>query len=673
MLPLPRSHTIIACLVLCASCSDSPRRRDPVDDLERGRESAAKLIPAELEVTPETAPPGARLNLRARIPRPPPGWTELEAEVRVDGAETGDSIALRATGEALAGTLGVVAPQDPGDHRFTLRGRAGAHRIVAHALVQVSAAPSCAEGEVREAGRCVPRIDGHHLRVNRAIHVNQRRSPPGGGGAAMTHPRNATSVDGVVVACMTDAIGLIPVAEMPAIEGPPDGASERLRANLVEVFMNESGIRAAERLLVLPDRGIVLSASRGADNSGRGGLATWRLPPLDAATLEPPEHLSSVVDRRGFGATLRAGERIYALHNPNAIARVRISDQGRIEVSDELTLPALRNATAIAHDGIHLLVAGGIEPGAESEGAGTIEVLDARGTGPPLPLGSAPTTGTPRGIAVLDDAMVAVANGALGIDLIDLSDPAAPRLVTTVPTPASAMGLSFEEGYLLVADWDNIRLYDASRRGQLRLLDALDGFHSAFRAAGGGLHRNGLTAANFVRLEGGRFLAGELDVLLVGEIRRGAGAPRLVIHDRNHLRRRGAGEDQPFTIRVSNGGRHQLDLMQPGDPDPEAGGHWCLAPGRSAKLELRASGVALERRRGDTAVVIRSNDPEHRRTRIGLLPASDYSVGDPAPSFRLPMVNICPDGSCPERVGCFDLQEELARGRPILLAAFASW
>ena len=68
-----------------------------------------------------------------------------------------------------------------------------------------------------------------------------------------------------------------------------------------------------------------------------------------------------------------------------------------------------------------------------------------------------------------------------------------------------------------------------------------------------------------------------------------------------------------------------------------------------------------------------SNDPENARARVLLIPASEYQVGDPVPSFRLPMTNVCPDGSCPERLDCFDLEEEIAKGRPILLAAFASW
>ncbi len=654
------------------SCSESTTERGSFGEIAPAETRAPLSLPTRLSIVPGDASPGDELTLTAMTPRGRNEHSELTVDLEMDGDDIDQPFMLHSDGDELVGSIVLEAPTGEGDHRFSIRGRLGSNRIEAHAMIYVSSTPHCQRGEIREAGRCVPRVDGHHINVERGINVNHRVAGRARAGH-MIHPRAARRLGDVIVACMTDAIGLIPIDEMPVIDAPNDGGAERLRGSLVETRMERTKIAVSEHLLVFPDRGIAVSSSRGADNNARGGLASWRLPPLDTMPLAPPEHISSVTGRRGFGDMVRVGDRIFVIHHPSAIASVRLKDDGRLVLEDDLTLPAMSGGTAIAYDGTHLLVAGATNARASNRSTGSIHVLDARGSGMPLPLGSAHTTGTPRGIAVLDDGMVAVANGALGIDLFDLSSPAAPRLVANVETPGSAMGLSFEGGYLLVADWDNLRLYDASLRGRLRLLDAVDGFHPSFLNAGGGLHKNGLTAANFVRIEKGRFVAAEFDVLLTGEIRRGAGAPRLVVHDRGYRLHRTTNEEEPITIRVSNGGRHQLDLEQRIDSGERTAGAWCVAPGESALLSLQATEVNVARTGGSPSIALHSNDPENARARVLLIPASEYQVGDPVPSFRLPMTNVCPDGSCPERLDCFDLEEEIAKGRPILLAAFASW
>ena len=662
---------VILCLGLL-SCSESTTERASPWESTSAEALAPLSQPARLGIAPETALPGAELTLTARVPQADDRRSELSVDLEMDAEEVDRALMLRSEGDALIGSIVLNAPAAEGDHLFSIHGALGSSRIEAHAAVNISSGARCGEGEILEAGRCVARVDGHHIKVERGISVNHRSAGRGRLGH-MIHPRSARRYGDVIVACMTDAIGLIPVAELPIIDEPIDSAAERLRANLVETRLERNRITVSEHLLVFPERGIAVLSSRGADNRARGGLSSWRLPPLDSRPLAPPEHISSMTGGRGFGDMVRVGDRIFAIHHPNGIASVRLLENGRLRLDGDLDLPAMRGASTVAYDGTHLLVAGATDAHEVSLYGGTMHVLELKEPGMPIVLSSAHTTGTPRGIAILDDEMVAVANGALGIDLFDLGSPAAPQLIANVHTPGSAMGLSFEGGYLLVADWDNIRLYDASVRGCLRLLDAIDGFHPSYLAAGGGLHENGLTAANFVHLENGRFVAAELDVLLTGEIRRGAGAPRLVVHDRGHRLPREAHDEETITIRVSNGGRHQLDLEQPFDRKKDTAGSWCVPPGESALLTLKVAEENVVRTGANSSVILHSNDPENATPRILLIPSTVYQVGDPVPNFRLPMINICPDGSCPERLDCFDLDEEVAKGRPILLAAFASW
>ncbi|MAE71550.1 MAG: hypothetical protein CME06_13920 [Gemmatimonadetes bacterium] len=675
-----RSWFIAALVALVAAgvvpllgCDRPEANRDmkPLAALVRPGEPLPDLISSRLAASPECVRPGAPLNLTIQIPGGA-GWPDSAIFIERNGLRLDNELMIEHRADSTIGTIGIDAPTEEGDHLFTLRGRSHNARVAAHAMVHVSAAGACAEGEVREVGRCVPVAEGHHIRLTRGVNVNSRGGDRYAQGQ-MTHPRAALLIDDVIVACMTDAIGLIPVDELPEVGKSDRSVAEGLRSRLVETLLEESGIIASENFLVLPQERIVITSSRGADWTTKGGLASWRLPPLDVRPLAPPRHISTLGGSGGFEGLTRYGDKIYAVRKPNAIAVLHLSDEGELVLEEDVVVPDMRGVWAIEAGENRLFVTDATGDGRSEVAAGRLHVFNIGDSGSPRLLGSARTSGTPRDVEVLGDEVVAVANGALGIDLFDVSDGRDPILIQRVETPGSTMGLSFDEGYLLVADWDSIRLYDASLRGRLRLLDGVDAFHRSFGALGGGLPITGLFAASFVHLDGGRFMATEFNVLLTGTIQPGAGDARLIVHDRGIRLGAGGEEDVPVSVRVSNGGRRPLDLYQRGMGLSRGGGPWSVAPGATAKLDLRvAGGQAVEGSRR-SALVLHSNDPRRRRLRIPVVPPGGFQLGDRVPGFRLPMINLCADGSCPERSGCFDLDDEVAKGRPILLAAFASW
>jgi len=134
----------------------------------------------------------------------------------------------------------------------------------------------------------------------------------------------------------------------------------------------------------------------------------------------------------------------------------------------------------------HLAVAGGLVAVAQEAGG----LLVARAADRRLVrVAILPLEGSARGIALAEDGRCYVASGPAGVSVVDLADPAAPRLLRTVPPLAYARGVAVAGGRLYVAESDaGLRIFDVSDR-------------SAAPAALGALKT--LRSANRVSVEGG--------------------------------------------------------------------------------------------------------------------------------------------------------------------------
>ena len=65
---------------------------------------------------------------------------------------------------------------------------------------------------------------------------------------------------------------------------------------------------------------------------------------------------------------------------------------------------------------------------------------------------------------VVVDGYAYLASGKQGLDVVDVSDPTAPRLVSRYDTPGEALDLAIQWPYLLLADGDGgLRVFDMTQ------------------------------------------------------------------------------------------------------------------------------------------------------------------------------------------------------------------
>jgi hypothetical protein len=382
----------------------------------------------------------------------------------------------------------------------------------------------------------------------------------------------------------------------------------------------------------------------------------------------------ALLDDVGFAGIARAGDTVYAARKPDMVAVLRVDAAGTITQRAELRIPGAVALWGLTADGDRLYAADlGPHPAGEDHAGGALYVLDVSDPGAPAVLGQTLTTGASKDVAVLPHGVLAVASGSAGIDIVDVTDATAPALLHTLDTPGSVNALAADGGYLLVADWGVVRLYDVSERGVLRQVEATDvgtAAANSFDSAG-----SGIFAAMNIWIAGTRFLVSEFDSIYAGTLRPGHTAPRLVVQDRTILFNvEDVTDPMPLVVRLENGGRSTLRVQaQANRYVAPLRGPVLVPPGARGALEIEARGLAAST--GDIPVVLQSNDPETPRRAILLRRvAGGYRAGDALPEFRLPSVNHCtPGGGCSMEEQCFDSQDPALRGRPMVLAFFSSW
>jgi len=180
--------------------------------------------------------------------------------------------------------------------------------------------------------------------------------------------------------------------------------------------------------------------------------------------------------------------------------------------------------------------------------------------------------------------------------------------------------------------------------------------------------------SGYVALSGTDFIITEMDSIFLGEVQPGATAPSLNLIDRRwSLAASQDQQDANVVLRMSNGGREALEVeIRKQDGLSPSGQRYLLAPGEREAIELEAEAIL------DNAdlryVWLDSKDPmrDERRATLVVLEGG-LAVGDPIPSFRLPVTNTCAGGVCSQEVNCFHLDDSQWQGMPILLAFYTSW
>ncbi|HIA04545.1 MAG TPA: redoxin domain-containing protein, partial [Myxococcales bacterium] len=491
------------------------------------------------------------------------------------------------------------------------------------------------------------------------------------------HPRCALRIGPKIVGCNGDNITITLLSDVDWIHG------ERARAagdnpiydpQIAKTQLKDVGLQSCENLVYKSNADLIISSSRG--HSGEpGGLASWRLPLTESDPPEPVSLLSSKAVIQGVAGLAINNNRLFAVSLPNTLSIYDVDEDGNFETLSSTPIPDATALDSVLIEGDYAILS--------DAGGQQLFVMQASDPANVSLTASIKTLGVPRAMAALGDGIIAVAEGGAGIQLIDVSAPDKPVLSATYDTPGSATHLSAYQGYLGVADWDTVRLYDASQRGVLRLLDAanLQGMlqiHTfveedeleRFGMTEVGSTRRQMHAANWVDLSENGFIVSEMDAVIMGRLRAGGRAPRINLHT---LREKYVTLPHSFDAVVSNGGRKSLAVSWDttnGISSPHES--LIVAPGES--WVARASINEITDQKAPTKATLLSNDPEFGEFHVQLMQqTATFDIGNSAADFSLGLINECTSGACTQTPRCVSNSDYSAKGMPVLLVFFASW
>ncbi len=170
---------------------------------------------------------------------------------------------------------------------------------------------------------------------------------------------------------------------------------------------------------------------------------------LSGAPLFLAEHRVSEVSHEGM---LIHGGRLYAAAHGAGVEVLDIGDPALPSSIGFVT--DLQNAwdLALSADGLHLFVA---------DGAGGLATLDLAGPGLPTLIATAPTLSGALDIA-LSGELALLACGSGGVEIFDVSNPAAPFWLGNYDSSGLAANLAVFGSRLALADWDDIEIADFS-------------------------------------------------------------------------------------------------------------------------------------------------------------------------------------------------------------------
>jgi hypothetical protein len=644
--------------------------------------SAAVQLPAAVSLSPDQVQPGAEVQVTVSVVAP----SSPHLTLQLDDLES--DLDLSAEGDRFVARATVLAPAALGDHSLLIRGwlrhQDGCQSVEGGATLSTMTQGACPNGEVRETGACAPLIEGSPLH-------RESWAMFGTGERVMAHPRELLLNEGAMLACNTDSIALyrseaLGQGQLPSSPEPGE---------LSEAFMAEAGLAACENLAWDRTHGIAVATSRGGwtlEGTFSGALSTWQLPDLEDIGVGSITHLDTHLDSAGIEDAVLSGDgRVYAAGKPNRLLVFGVNEDGLIELRHEQTVPGLRSAWSLAVSQGHLYLsdAGGpplsdaerhgtSEGGSSETNPGHLFVFDLSDPETPELISWVDTAGPARGLAPLPDSVVAVAVGPAGVELIDVAAGNEPRSIALFNTPGTALDVAYDSGYLAVADWDSLRLFDASTAGVLYFLGASDLASMPATPSAFNLWQ-GLFGASFIQLKEGRFIVSEFDRTISGSVRPGHRGARLDVPSR-WIRVPASGEDSTTVqLELRNGGRDTLVLGMAIVNEEDA---WPTAP----TLGVGATPLVLGP--GERRVVplvldspLASSPPRYVRfetntpdSSLRLTPVEviegNYALGDTTPDFALPVINVCEEGVCTVQPGCFESSDV---HRPMVLAFFSSW
>jgi hypothetical protein len=292
-----------------------------------------------------------------------------------------------------------------------------------------------------------------------------------------------------------------------------------------------------------------------------------------------------------------------------------------------------------------------------ADSAGGLVTVDIADPAAPALLHRLELPGAPKDLE-LDGDRAFVAAGSAGVALVSLADPRAPAVVEIEDTPGSALAVAYggSSGGLYVADWTDLRIFDASRRDELRLVG-----HEPLPVGNGRESRTlGVAAA------GDLIFSGNWRELVDYRYHPQRTAPDLDVSPRiGQLPTVSLGETASLVLRFANRGNEPLSLRaaEPGD-DSLSLSDWpegaVLAPGEEGRAVLSRTGTGEE---FTSWINLVSDDPDEGRRCV--------PVEADRPGIGLGETAI--EASYLDRDGVSVQLSALRSEGPVLLAYFATF
>ncbi|MBN94242.1 MAG: hypothetical protein CL928_09235, partial [Deltaproteobacteria bacterium] len=574
----------------CAGSADC--QAEPVDPLDACPPDATSscLIEAELRLDPPDVEPGGTYTATVWIAH---GDAE-NVQLTVDGAVQEPEVPLSAENGGLLGVVQLTATSVRGDHLVSVSGNHERGTIEGFALLNVTALGPCPKGQIREVGSCQSPQEGLPLvpeslfrtpyapKITGQDHLEGDDDDSAGGAGTiapvrmMLHPRRVFRRDDALVACLTDSVAVINIGTMfPVDQDQVEGEAQEPPNPMerAEGMLDVDGLAYCDDLAVDLDRGLAVATTRGALGQP-AGLTSWRLPDLATPPFDDPQLLVTYEDAEGFEGAVMDGGFLYAAHKPNELSIFAIGDQGEIAAVSSTTLPGATGVWSVLKEGeIVYVTDAGIHPDrpeGEPQG-GSLYVVDVSDPEAPQLLSSAPTHGLPKALASSGTGQLALAGGEAGFEIFDVSVPSLPELLIHEDTPGSAISIAWSEGYILLSDWNSIRLYDGAERGVLRQLFATDmsliSLSHPLPDPEWAMDNSG-----FIGLDGEDFIVTDMDTIILGKLHQGMRAPSANLVDRRwSLSLDGERDEHTFVFRFANGGRLPLSVEVRPDSNLESG------------------------------------------------------------------------------------------------------
>ena len=266
--------------------------------------------------------------------------------------------------------------------------------------------------------------------------------------------------------------------------------------------------------------------------------------------------------------------------------------------------------------------------------------------------------GAPKDLE-LDGDRAFVALGSAGVALVSLADPRAPAVVEIEDTPGSALAVAYGAGSggLYVADWTDLRVFDATSRGAITAVG-----HEPLPTGNGGESRTlGVAAADDL------IFSGNWRELVNYRYHPDRRAPDLDVSPRFAALPAGApGDTVSARLTVTNVGQEPLALNAVETSDDSLRvDDWpagtALAPGDAVRATLRRDTPDTDAFKGWVNLV--SDDPDEGRRCV---PVEANQPG-------VAIGQAAPESSWIDRDGQSLQLATLREGGPVLLAYFATF